>query len=162
MTEEPRKPYRRLRRDKPKPSLPWKGLLTVGALALLVAGAAKWWETSHGGLSAELTQHHKDGRAYGVSRDHRDCLQDVLSTVGGCEDEACADANFYFLKGCMATAEIAPYCDVAPRFPSSQRDWAEEKCLDEGLSLDWCPAALVAAPRACDESRKKISEELDL
>jgi hypothetical protein len=89
------------------------------------------------------------GQDFGEGKDHRDCIQDVLTTTATCqqEDTDCFTANKAFLAGCMETASISALCDVAPRFPTSQDTWARKQCSAQAEG--GCDEVLLVALAAC-------------
>lgn len=144
---EERKPYRRYRKAKTKPP---NVLVGFGA-ALGLAGAG-WLAAGQLTEPVSLTEHYptsaQEGRAFGEGQDHRACLEEVLATVGSCgDDAACLGNNQAFLQGCAQTADLDAFCDVVPRYPSAQAEWAERQC--EGVAGQGCPEVLRELLEGC-------------
>lgn len=146
----PKKPYRRLK--KQNKGLPgWVALVVV----VVALGAGGWWFTGHRAAQQmeEFTRTHGPlltaGQDFGEGKDHRACFADVLATTSTCQqdDPACFTANKAFLVGCMETATVDAFCDVAPRFPSSQHTWARKQCSAQAEG--GCDQVLLTALAAC-------------
>jgi len=142
-----RKPYRRYRKAKTKkPNVfVWLGVaLGLAGVAWLAAGQL----TEPVGLTERHPTSAQEGRAFGEGKDHRACLEEVLATVGSCGDDAeCLGNNQAFLQGCARTADLDAFCDVVPRYPSAQAEWAERQC--ESVAGQGCPEVLRELPEGC-------------